>query len=137
MLKEKIYTDFRTAFKSRDNEAKTLLSTIKGEIQTQEKNTQVDDLSDEEVTKILLKFAKGIKQSLELNDNEASKEIGRNELSIVESYLPKQMSEEEVQSKLDEIIANGASNIGQVMGQFAKLNADKKLVSELARKALS
>ena len=137
MLKEKIYKDFITALKARDTEAKALLSTIKGEIQTQEKNAQVENLSDEAVTKILLKFSKGIKQNLEMNDHEASKKIGRNELTIVESYLPKQMSSEEVQSKVDEIVANGASNIGQIMGQFAKLNADKKLVSELARKALA
>ena len=132
MLKEKINKDFMTAFKAR-SASKTLLGTLKSEIQAQEKNEQVDNLSDEEVTKILLKFAKGVKQNLTLVDDEST----RNELVIIESYLPKQMSREEIQAKIDEIVAGGASNIGQVMGQFAKLDADKKLVSELARKSLA
>ena len=131
MLKEKINTDFMIAFKARNTGAKSLLGTIKGEIQTQEKNSQVENLSDEEVVKILLKFSKSLKQNIELGNEDSV-----SELEIVESYLPKQMSEEEIQSKINEVIGNGASNIGQIMGQFAKLPADKKLVSELARKSL-
>jgi len=133
MLKQKINSDFITAFKARNTVEKSILGTIKGEIQTQEKNAQVENLSDEAVTKILLKFSKGLKQTIEVSADENSKL----ELAIVEAYLPKQMSEAEVQTKIDEIVAGGASHIGQIMKEFAKLSADKKLVSELARKALA
>lgn len=132
MLKQKINTDFITAFKARNTVAKSILGTIKGEIQTQEKNTLVENLSDEAVTKILLKFSKGLKQTIELSSTEKSVL----ELEIVESYLPKQMSREEIETKINEIVANGASHIGMIMKEFATLPADKKLVSELARKAL-
>jgi len=133
MLKQKINLDFITAFKARKTVEKAILGTIKGEIQTQEKNTQVENLSDEAVTKILLKFSKGLKQTIEVSADENSVL----ELAIVEAYLPKQMSEADVQAKIDEIVAGGASHIGQIMKEFAQLSADKKLVSELARKALT
>jgi uncharacterized protein YqeY len=48
-LKEKISKDYMTAFKERNAVAKNLLSVVKGEIQTIEKNTGVDCLSDTEV----------------------------------------------------------------------------------------
>jgi hypothetical protein len=47
-LKEKINADYMTAFKAKDVVSKKLLSVIKGEIQTIEKNVGVDSLSDEE-----------------------------------------------------------------------------------------
>lgn len=131
MLKEQINKDFIAAFKAK-SPAKSLLSVIKGEIQTMEKNTGVENLSDAEVTKILLKFSKGIKQNIELGSESA-----KAELEIVEGYLPKQMSQEEIQAKIDEIVAGGATHIGQIMKEFATLPADKKLVSQLARTAIA
>ena len=62
MIKEQINKDYMTAFKAKNTVAKNLLSVIKGEIQTQEKNTGVDNLSDEEVLKILTKTAKSLSQ---------------------------------------------------------------------------
>ena len=54
-LKERITTDYMTAFKAKDTTAKNLLSVIKGEIQTIEKNTGVESMSDEDVLKIIAK----------------------------------------------------------------------------------
>ncbi len=63
MLKEKINADYMSAFKSKNVVAKNLLSVIKGEIQTLEKNTGVETLSDEDVTKILNKTVKSLKET--------------------------------------------------------------------------
>jgi uncharacterized protein YqeY len=54
----------------------------------------------------------------------------REELSIIESYLPKQMSKDEVTSKVTELINSGITQIGSIMKEFANLPADKKMVSE-------
>jgi hypothetical protein len=59
-----------------------------GEIQTIEKNSMVENLSDEEVIKILNKFAKNCKENIRLANDEKSKV----ELEVIESYLPKQLS---------------------------------------------
>ena len=109
-LKEKISKDFIKAFKEKDVLRKSLLSTVKGEIQTIEKNQGVETLSDEEVLKILNKFAKSLKENVSLGDENSEKE-----LSVIQEYLPKEMSQSEIESKVSEIIGNGASNIGQIM----------------------
>ena len=124
-LKEKISADYMSAFKAKNTVAKNLLSVIKGEIQTIEKNTGTESLSDEEVTKILNKTVKSLKETQSKSATEQTAE----ELSIVESYLPKQMSQDEIDEKVMQLIAEGASNIGAVMKAFAELPADKKAVS--------
>jgi len=132
-IEKQIETDFLKAFKERNTEVKSLLSTVKGEIQTTKKNLVVENLSDEESIKILGKFAKNLKENIRLVNDEKS----QRELSVIEAYLPKQMSETEVIVKLDEILASGVTNIGQIMKEFAQLPVDKKMVSELAKKKMS
>jgi uncharacterized protein len=132
-IEKQIETDFLKAFKERNTELKSLLSTVKGEMQTTKKNLVVENLSDEESIKILGKFAKNLKENIRLVNDEKS----QRELSVIEAYLPKQMSEKEVIVKLDEILASGVTNIGQIMKEFAQLPVDKKMVSELAKKKMS
>lgn len=132
-LKSQINSDFMKAFKERNMELKSFLGTLKGEIQTAEKNSMVENLSDEDVIKILNKFAKNCKENIRLTNDEKAKV----ELEIVEAYLPKQLSAEEIQSKIEALVASGVKNIGQIMKEFSNLPADKKIVSEMAKKALA
>ena len=131
-LKEKINADYMTAFKAKDAVSKKLLSVIKGEIQTIEKNIGVDSLSDEEVTKILNKTVKSLKETLQASDSEETKL----ELEIVEAYLPKQLSKDEIVSKVTELKIAGVTNIGQIMKEFANLPVDRKLVSEVIKEVM-
>ncbi len=124
-LKERINADYITAFKSKDMIAKNLLSVIKGEIQTIEKNTLVESLADTDVIKILSKTRK----SLEETGSKFPSDQVKKEISIVESYLPVEMSESDIKSKVEELISGGASSIGDIMKGFNGLNADKKKVS--------
>ena len=125
MIKEQINKDYMIAFKAKNTVAKNLLSVVKGEIQTIEKNTGVENMSDEDVLKILTKTSKSLKEMV-ATGNEQAKE----ELSIIEAYLPKQMSKEEVVAKVTELVNSGITQIGAIMKEFASLPADKKLVSE-------
>ena len=127
MLKEKINADYMAAFKTRNTVAKNLLSVIKGEIQTIEKNTGVDNMSDEDVTKILNKTVKSLKET---NASFPSAQTAE-ELFIVESYLPKQMNETEITVKIQELVGEGASNVAEIMRAFAALPADRKLVASI------
>lgn len=126
-LKEKIYADYMSAFKNKNTVAKNLLSVIKGEIQTIEKNTGVENLSDDEVTKILNKTVKSLKETNASFPSEQTAE----ELFIVESYLPKQMNEEEITAKIKEFMEGGAGNVAEIMRAFASLPADRKLVASI------
>ena len=58
-------------------------------------------------------------------------------LSELEKDLPKQMTEDEIKSKINEIISsNSNAKIGEVMKEFKNLNADKAIVSKLAKEML-
>ena len=138
-LKQRISADYVIAFKSGEKVKKNLLGVVKGEITTIEKNTNVEQLVDAEVIKILNKIAKSIKETISVSDNEES----RLELSVVELYLPKQMTESEVilavEKVIKEIGAQSPGDMGKVMGGFsAKFagKADGKLVSTIVKELL-
>lgn len=130
-LKERVNADYLKAFKEKNTVAKNLLSVVKGEIQTIEKNTGSVSLSDEEVIKILNKTAKSLKETINSGGEQA-----KLELEIVESYLPKQMSKEEITTKVKELVGSGVTNIGAIMKEFATLPADKKVVSEVVKEVM-
>ncbi len=140
MIKEQINNDYMTAFKMKNTVAKNLLSVVKGEIQTAEKNTGVENLSDEDVLKILTKASKSLKEtikSLAPIDGKGEDIVQAcAELAIIESYLPKQMTKLEIESKVDELLSNGITQIGQIMKEFAQLPVDKKIVSEVVKTKL-
>ena len=138
-LKERISREYVDAFKARNTIKKNLLGVIKAEITTQEKNSNVADLSDENVLKIIKKVSKNINETLSQADNAESRE----ELVIVEEFLPKQMSEAEVEAEVAKVIsetgASSPSDMGKVMGGFnAKFagKADNKTVSIIVKKLL-
>jgi uncharacterized protein YqeY len=139
-LKERISKDYVSAFKSGEKIKKNLLGVVKSEITTIEKNINTENLSDAEVIKILNKISKNLKETLSQSDNEESKI----ELAIIESYLPTQMSEQEVRTTIEQIIsetgAKSPGEIGKVMGGFNSKfagKADNKLVSTIAKELLT
>jgi len=127
MLKQKINSDYMNALKNRDNVTKNLLSVVKGEIQTIEKNQSIDNLSDDEIIKILNKMGKSLRESIQIS---TTIELDK-ELSIIESYLPKQMSEIEISEKIDNLISNGVTTMGDIMKSFSGLPVDRGLVSKI------
>lgn len=131
MIKEQINKDYMIAFKAKNTVAKNLLSVVKGEIQTIEKNTGVENMSDEDVLKILTKTSKSLKEMVATGSEQA-----KEELSIIEAYLPKQMSKEEVTAKVTELVNSGVTQIGAIMKEFATLPADKKMVSESIKEVI-
>lgn len=131
-LVDQINSDYMVAFKAKDQVSKRLLSTIKGAIQTEDKNSGSSGVSDADVIKILTKFEKSLKV---IYDNSPDPEVTK-ELEILRSYLPKQMGEDEMEAKVDELISNGANNIGMIMKGFAGLTVDRSILSRIAKSKL-
>jgi len=144
-LREKIDTDVKDALKSG---AKDRLSTLRM-LNAALKNKQIDKrrpLTEEEVVETvrsLIKqrrdsveqFAKGGRQ--DLVDKESA------EINVLETYLPQQLSREELEVMVRAVItstaAQGAKDMGKVMKALIPLiggRADGKLVSELVKNAL-
>ncbi len=127
-LKERISADFMTAFKNKESERKNFLGVLKSAIQIEEKKEGQAELTDEEVMKILNKQVKNLNESIAIAGDEESKR----QLAIIEEYMPKRMSREEVKAKIDALRAAGeAGNIGQVMKAFALDAVDRKMVAEV------
>ena len=128
-LKERISTDYIKAFKEKNTATKNLLSVIKGDIQTVEKNTGSANLFDEDVIKILNKTAKSLKETIQMSNDVESKE----QLVVVESYLPEAMPRIQIELMVKTLVATGVRDIGSIMKAFGNLPADKKMVSEVIR----
>lgn len=106
-----------------------------------------ESLEDADVVKLIMKLAKQRRESAEQYTAAGRPELAENELAeaaVLEEYLPRQLSEAEVEEKLKEIIAaTGASSpadMGKVMGvatkQLAGL-ADGKTISTIVRNLLA
>lgn len=105
------------------------------------------ELTDGDIIKLIQKLAKQRKESAEQYLAAGRKELADNEnaeAEVLASYLPKQLSEAEVELKLKEIIAqvgaSAPSDMGKVMGVATKALAglaDGKLISTLVRKLLA
>lgn len=131
-LKEKINQDFMLAFKSKEMEKKNFLGVIKGEIQNAEGRGV--ESNDENVMSILKKVEKSLKESIKSGDVESEFQ-----LNILNEYLPKLMSSEEVKKEVELIVQEGAKNIGMVMGAFNKKfqgKADNSEVRKFAEEIL-
>ena len=139
-LKQKISTDYISAFKSGDKVKKNLLGVVKAEITTIEKNTNISELSDGDVIKILNKTAKNLKETISASNSEEAQQ----ELSVIEAYLPTQMSEGEIRVAVEQVIseigAKSPSDMGKVMGGFNSKHAGKadgKTVSNIVKELLA
>jgi uncharacterized protein len=131
MLKNKINQDYMEAFRAKDTIRKNLLSVIKGAIQLGEKNLMVENMSDDKVIEVLNQAAKSCRETISKLEEGELKEFAKLELSIIESYLPKPMTQDKITEMIKSLIADGASNIGEVMKAFVGLPADRKLVSQI------
>ena len=147
-LKIKIDEEIKKAMRAKEQDRLRALRSIKSMILLAEtEKGGKDELNEEMEFKLLTKAAKQRQDSLDIyakegRDDLAAKE--RAELDVIQAFLPKPLSDEELQGALDKIIANvGAStpkDMGKVMGVASKElagKADGKRISELVKKLLS
>ena len=147
-LKTKIEAEIKQAMLSKDKERLTPLRAIKALILLAESEKGGGDgISEEVELKLLTKAAKQRKDSLAIYREQSREDLAakeESELAVIEEFLPKQMTEEELEQSLKQIIAqvgaSGPQDMGKVMGvatkQFAGV-ADGKTVSMLTKKLLS
>ena len=128
-LIEKISEDFTTAYKAKDMDAKNFLGVVKGEVTRKTKEP-----SDEDVIADVKIMIKNHKKSLE---EHGVPSLADSELSILETYLPQAMGEEEIDKVIEEAISGGANNMGMIMGAFKGMEVDKKIVSQKANQKLN
>ena len=147
-LEQKVMTDLKTAMLAKDEKALRSLRAIKAAILLAKTSEGAGgDLKEEEEIKLLQKLIKSRKDSLEIYQAQHRTDLAdkeQEEITIIEKFLPKQMSPEELKSVLQKIIAEtGASSpadMGKVMGVATKQLAGKidgKSISTMVKDLLS
>lgn len=147
-LEKQIQADMVAAMKEKDAVRLASVRAIKAAImlaKTAEGGT--GEVTDPEIVKIIQKLVKQRKESAQQYNDAGRPELAENELAeaaAMEVYLPKQLSEAEVEAELVKIIAEvGAtqpSDMGKVMGVATKKLAglaEGRLISSLVKKLLA
>lgn len=146
-LEQQIDKDYIQAMKDRDSVRSSALSFLRSQIKYARIELKVDKVEDKDIIIVIKKQIKQRQDSIEQFRQGGRQDlVGKEEaeLNILKSYLPAEMSQEDVRKIVKETIASlGASSIkdmGKVMKEASlKLagRADNKLVSELVKAELS
>jgi hypothetical protein len=147
-LEEKVMAQMKDAMKAKDEAALRGLRAIKAEIiKAKTEPGAGGQLAAETETKMLQKMVKQRKDALEIYQQQNRSDLAQKEqeeITLIEKFLPKQMSEEELKDALQKIIAEvGASSpadMGKVMGVATKQlagKADGKTISSAVKELLS
>jgi len=141
---EKVNAEIKTAMLAKDAKRLEALRSIKSVILLLK--TSPEGLSDESVSKALQKEVKKRKESADIYKTQNRPDLEAEELaqaSVMEEYLPAQLSEEAIKAELVKIIAasgaTGPGDLGKVMGAATKAfagKADNKIVSALVKQLL-
>jgi|SRR5574344_253987 uncharacterized protein len=132
-LFDQISNDIKEAMKAKDKVALETLRNIKKYfLEAKTAPGANDTLTDDAALKIMQKLSKQGKDSAAIYTQQGRADLADAELAqvaVIEKYLPKQMSNEELEAALKEIIANvgaaGPQDMGKVMGAATKVLAGK------------
>ena len=146
MLKEKLLEDLKNSMKEKNTVRKNVIQMVRAAILQVEKDKQIE-LNDEQIIDIIAKESKKRKDAL--GDYEKSgredliNEI-KEEIQILAEYLPKQLSIEEVENIVKEVIAEQGATSIKDMGKVMKAAKEKigaasdgKTINEVVKKLLS
>lgn len=140
-LQSRLQADLNTSRKAQDKPRTLLLGTILADL----KNRRIElqrDLTDEDVGEILRRGVKRRRESIEMFTKGARQELAdkeRAEVTLLEQYLPQQVDPQELRDAVRAAIAEGAANIGAVMGKVMprfKGRAEGSAINAIAREEL-
>jgi uncharacterized protein len=146
-LKQRITTDMTAAMKAKDAARTSTLRMVKAAVQNREIE-KGGELSDEELTKALQSLVKQRRDSVEQYEKAGRAELAekeRAEIAVIEEYLPRAASPEDLARAVEEAVAGtGASTMkemGAVMraaqARLAGQSVDGRALSELVKARLS
>jgi uncharacterized protein len=145
-LRDRLTEDLKLAMKARDQLRMDVIRMIKAAVLNKEVEMK-KDLDDAEMSRIMTTMIKQRKESVEQYEKGQRAELAakeRQEISIIESYLPKALSPEELDRTVEDVIretgASSAKDMGAVMkavmARLAGQPVDGKHVSDLVRSKL-
>ena len=146
-LEATINQDLKTAMKAKDQVALRGIRAIKSAILNLKTDGSGDEITDEKEIKLLQKLVKQRKDSLDIYEKQNREDLAvkeREEIAVIEKYLPKQMDAAELEVVVKQIIeqtgASSMRDMGKVMGMASKQlagKADGKTISNMVKKLLA
>lgn len=149
-IKENILNDLKKAMKAQDADKLRVLRSLKAKIlekEISERKGGESTITDEQVIEVLMKAAKQRKESIDQFEKGDRKDLAdkeKEELAVIDDYLPKMMNDDEVreavQSQIKKMGASSMEDMGKVMGVMMgqlKGKADGSLVSRIVKEELS
>ena len=146
-LKERIVKDMTAAMKAKEAARLSTLRMVKAAVQNREIE-KGGELTEDEMTKALQSLVKQRRDSVEQYEKAGREELAakeRAEIAVIEEYLPRAASREEIEeavaAAIDETGATSMKEMGAVMkaaqARLAGRNADGRAVSEVVKARLS
>lgn len=146
-LEEKINSDIKTAMLAREQEKLEALRAVKAAILLEKaKESGTGSVDEAAELKILQKLVKQRKESAEVYTAGKREDLAKKEnfeAAIIETYLPSQLGQAEVEEKIRQIItttgAASMKDMGRVMGMASKEfagRADNKMISDIVKRLL-
>lgn len=142
MLSDTLHADMITALKTKDAQKLEMLRYIVAQI----KNKEIDKhsaLTDEETMHVLRKIAKELKESIEafkMGQRPDLADQSKNQLQIMQAYLPKEITDEELKNEIDKLVAanhelyekNAKAIIGVAMRELKDKADPQRIMKALA-----
>jgi uncharacterized protein len=147
-LQERVMTEMKAAMRAKDAGKLEALRAIKsGILIAQTESSSKDGLTEEEELKLLQRLVKQRRDSAAIYREQGREDLAQPEIEqaeVISIFLPEQMTDEEIEAKVDEIIAetgaSGMKDMGKVMGRASQElagKADGKTISVIVKKKLS
>lgn len=145
MLKEKLMEDLKTAMKDKNEIRKNTVQMVRAAILQIEKDKGIK-VEDEKIIEIIAKEVKGKKDALiefeKANREDLIKQT-KEEISILETYLPKQLTKEEIKNEVEKVIKDVGATTMKDMGAVMKeakarigAAADGRTINEVVKEML-
>jgi len=146
MLEEQISKDYVTAMKARDSEKSSTLNFLRAQIKNVRIDKKLDEVDDLTVVAVIKKQVKQRQDSIEQYQKGGREDLVEKEtkeLNLLKTYLPEEVSADELESIIKQCIEELSAKTMKEMGQVMKAvmaktegRADNKLVSDLVKKLL-
>ncbi|MFT4761077.1 MAG: hypothetical protein ACI9XO_003783 [Paraglaciecola sp.] len=146
-LETQLMQDLKTAMKAKDKVALRSIRAIKAALILQKTDGTGEEMTQEKEIKLLQKMVKQRKDSLDIFVKQNREDLAvteREEIAVIEKYLPAQMSEADLEKIVADLIAktgvSSMKDMGKVMGMASKQlagKADGKTISAMVKKLLS
>lgn len=146
-LTEQINNDIKEAMKAREKEKLEALRDIKSKLLLEATSGSSDGITEATENKIILKMHKQRMDTYAIYVEQGREDLAADELfqaKVIEAYMPKMLSEEEIKSEVEAIIAavgaTGPQDMGKVMGPVTKKiagKADGKAIADMVKALLN